>query len=202
MEVAKIRSILESLLFVSGEPLKISRLVKLIGSEKSEIEAALADLEKFYADNVGGLVLLRKDDEVQLATRPENSGFVDQLFKSEIQEALSPAALEVLSIIAYRSPITRAEIEMIRGVNCSYTIRNLLMRGLIDRVDNPKDSRGYIYKVSFELLKKLGVENIQKLPDFENLSKDERVDSIIKQAGPAPGMIVAGPAEAEVKEDE
>lgn len=199
MEITKIRSILESLLFVSGEPLKIPRLVKIVGIERGEIEAALEDLEKFYADSAGGLVLLRKDDEVQLATRPDNSEFVDQLFKSEIQEALSPAALEVLSIIAYRSPITRAEIEMIRGVNCSYTIRNLLLRGLIDRIDNPKDSRGYIYKVSFELLKKLGVENIQKLPDFENLSKDERVDSIIKQAEPVPDSITGGPAEAESK---
>ena len=202
MDIAKIRSILESLLFVSGEPLKIPRLVKLIGAEKGEVEAAIAALERFYAETAGGLVLMRKDDEIQLVTRPENAGFVDQLFKSEIQEALSPAALEVLSIIAYRSPITRAEIEMIRGVNCSYTIRNLLLRGLIDRIDNPKDSRGYVYKVSFELLKKLGIEKVQNLPDFENLSKDERVDSIIRQVESGPGAIQDGPVGIEIKSNE
>ena len=101
------------------------------------------------------------------------------MVKSEIQENLSKASLEVLSIVAYRGPVTRAEVEAIRGVNCSFTLRALLMRGLLGRIENPKDNRSYIYKISFDFLKKMGLERIEQLPDFETLSKDERVDSII-----------------------
>jgi len=87
--------------------------------------------------------------------------------------------LEVLSIVAYRGPISRMDVEAIRGVNCSFTLRSLLMRGLLERIDNPADNRSYLYKISFDFLKKMGVESVEKLPDFENLSKDDRIDSII-----------------------
>ena len=86
--------------------------------------------------------------------------------------------MEVVSIIAYRGPISKTEIESIRGVNCSYTLRNLLLRGLIERSDNPRDGRGYVYSITFEFLKKLGVEDVKKLPDHDILSKDERINSI------------------------
>jgi segregation and condensation protein B len=126
-----------------------------------------------------GLIILKKEDEFQLATNPENAPFIDQLIKSEMQEALSRAALEVLSIVAYRGPITRSEIESVRGVNSSYTVRSLMLRGLLERIENPSDSRGYLYKISFDFLKKMGIDGVEKLPDFEILSKDERIDSII-----------------------
>jgi segregation and condensation protein B len=96
-----------------------------------------------------------------------------------MQEGLSKAALEVLSIVAYKGPISRAEIESIRGVNCSFTLRSLMMRGLLERIDNPKDGRGYLYKISFEFMKKLGIESIDKLPDYKELSQDSRIESVI-----------------------
>jgi len=179
MEIEKIKSQIESILFLSGEKVKISRMTKIIGASKPEIENALMLLEGEYSGDKRGMVILRKEDEVQMATNPENSGILDQLVKSEIQENLSKAALEVLAIVSYRSPISRLEIEAIRGVNCSFTLRSLLMRGLLERVENPKDGRGYLYKISFEFLKKMGLERIEQLPDFEVLSKDERIDSII-----------------------
>lgn len=178
MEQQKIKSIIESVLFVSGEPVKIGRLVKITGASKPEVENAIMMMQSEYAAN-RGLVLLKKEDEVQLATNPENASFVDDLVKSEIQENLSKAALEVLSIVAYRGPITRLDVEAIRGVNCTFTLRSLLMRGLLERMENPKDNRSFLYKISFEFLKKLGLDDINKLPDFEMLSKDERIDSII-----------------------
>jgi segregation and condensation protein B len=178
MEQDKLKSIIESILFVSGEPVKIARLVKITEASKPEVENAIMMMKNEYAGR--GLTLIQKEDEVQLATNPENATFVDDLVKSEIQENLSKAALEVLSIVAYRGPITRLEVEAIRGVNCTFTLRTLLMRGLLERVENPKDNRGFLYKVSFEFLKKLGLESINQLPDFETLSKDERIDSIIK----------------------
>ena len=179
MEIEKLKSIIESLLFASGEPVKISKLSKISGAEKPEVENAVIMLSADYSGSGRGFIILRKGEEIQLVTRPENAAFVKQLVESELQESLSPASLEVLSVVAYRGPITRMDIESIRGVNCSYTLRNLLMRGLIERNDNPKDGRGYIYNISFEFLKKIGMENVTKLPDYDNLSKDGRIDSII-----------------------
>jgi len=178
MDLEKIKSQIESILFLSGEKVRISRLVKVIGATKPEVENALMLLEGEYSNGKRGMVILRKEDEAQMATAPENSAILEQLVKSEIQENLSKAALEVLAIIAYRGSISRLEIEAIRGVNCSFTLRSLMMRGLLERVENPKDGRGYLYKISFEFLKKMGLERIEQLPDFEILSKDERIDSI------------------------
>lgn len=179
MEIEKLKSIIESVLFSVGEPVKIAKLVKITSATKPELENALMMLGAEYAGANRGLTLLRKEDEVQLATNPENATYVDQIIKSELQESLSTSALEVLSIIAYRGPLTRTDVEAIRGVNCSYTVRNLLMRGLIERVDNPKDNRSFVYKISFDFLKKMGLESVEKLPDFETLSKDERINSVI-----------------------
>ena len=179
MEIDKIKSAIESLLFISGEPMKISKLAKIIEVSKEDVENALMILVGDYSAQNRGISIIRKEDEIQMATSPENAGFVDKVVKSDLQESLSNASLEVLSIIAYRGPISRAEIEAIRGVNCSYTVRNLLMRGLVERIDNPKDLRGYVYKISFEFLKKLGIDDVIKLPSFEELSKDSRIESVI-----------------------
>jgi segregation and condensation protein B len=178
VEIEKLKSIIESILFISGEPVKISKIAKIAGVPKLEVENALMMLQGEYAQG-RGMIILKKEDEVQMATSPENSEAVSNLVKSEIQEGLSKAALEILSIVAYRGPITRVDIEAIRGVNSSYTMRALLMRGLLERIENPKDNRSYLYKISFEFLKKLGLESVEKLPDWESLSKDARIESII-----------------------
>ena len=179
MDIEKIKSIIESILFVNGEPIKISRLAKIVGIKKEEIENAIMLLLGDYSEK-RGLVIIRKEDELQMGTNPNNAQYLNDLIKSEIQENLSKAALEVLSIVAYRGPLTRMDMEAIRGVNCSFTLRTLLMRGLVERIDNPADSRSFIYKISFDFLKKLGLSRVEDLPDFETLSKDERIDSIIK----------------------
>lgn len=175
----KLMSQIESILFLSGEAVKISRIAKISGATKPEVENALLLLEGEYQAKNRGIVILRKEEEAQMATSPANAEILEQLVKSEIQENLSKASLEVLAIVAYRGPINRLEIEAIRGVNCSFTLRSLMMRGLLERMENPKDGRGYLYKISFEFLQKMGLERIEQLPDFETLSKDERIESII-----------------------
>lgn len=181
MDQEKLKSIIESILFVSGEPVSVGKISKITGSPVPDVENAIMVLQGEYADKKRGLVILRKEQEAQMATDPENAGILDQLVKSEIQENLSRAGLEVLSIIAYRGPISRVEVEAIRGVNCSFTVRSLMMRGLLERIENPKDNRGYLYKISFDFLKKLGLDSVEKLPDYETLSKDDRIDSIIEK---------------------
>lgn len=178
MEAEKLKSIIESVLFVSGEPLKIGKIAKIVGVKKPEVENALMLLSGEYAAG-RGLVLVRKEDEVQLCSDPKNAEYVSALAKSDVSEGLSQAALETLSVIAYRGPVTRAGVEAIRGVNSSFTIRALLMRGLLERVENPQDTRSYLYKISFEFLKKIGTDAVEKLPDWEKLSHDSRVEGVI-----------------------
>jgi len=173
-------SVLESLLFVSGEPISFSRLAKILGTDEEQISLSLQALaDKYTHDIQCGLMIIVKDKKALLATKPENMREVEALTKSSIQENLSKAALEVLSIIAYRSPISRSEIEAIRGVNCSFTLRNLLLRDLIERQDNPKDAREYVYFPTFRLLQSLGLENTKGLPDYETLSVDERLKMLV-----------------------
>ncbi|HPN54829.1 MAG TPA: SMC-Scp complex subunit ScpB [Candidatus Moranbacteria bacterium] len=182
MEIEKIQSIIESVLFISGEPVKKSKLEKLFGGEVKikEIETALDLLSEKYGLQSSGLMLLKKGDEVQIVSNPENAQHVEKLVKNELQESLSTAASEVVSIIAYRGPISKTEIEAIRGVNCAYTLRNLLLRGLVERNDNFRGGRGYVYSISFDFLKKMGIDDVKKLPKYDTLSVDERINSIVE----------------------
>ena len=171
MEPEKLKSVVESILFVSGEPMAILRLAKVTDSTEAEIEECVTMLMADYVSGCRGLRIVKIKDTIQLVTNPENAEFVAELVKSEIQENLSQSALEVLSIIAYRGPVTRTDIEAIRGVNCSFTLRALLIRGLIERTENIEDSRRYLYSISFDFLRKLGLDSVEKLPDWEKLSK-------------------------------
>lgn len=181
MEQEKLISVIESILFVSGEPTKKAKLAKILSVEKDALENILALLTEKYQASTSGLTLIIKGEEVQIVSNPENAQFVESLVKNELQDSLSSAALEVVSIIAYRGPISKAEIEAIRGVNCSYTLRNLLLRGLIERNDNPRDSRGYVYVISFDFLKKMGLDDVKKLPEYDILSVDSRIDSVSQE---------------------
>jgi segregation and condensation protein B len=105
------------------------------------------------------------------------------LAKSELQEGLSKAALEVLAIVAYLAPVARAQIDAIRGVNSHFTLRNLSLRGLLDRSGNPKDARGYVYEPSMNFLTTLGLNNIEKLPNYTALRHDERLVRLQNKKG-------------------
>ena len=184
MDSMALQSAIESILFIAGEPLSVQRLVKITGQPKVHVENALMTLRTFYAAPEKGIMLITKDDEVQLATKAENAHLVRTFVTAETEGSLSQASLEVLSIIAYRGPIARHAIEAIRGVNCSFTLRALLLRGLIERTNNPSDSLSILYRVSFNFLKTLGVDQVEKLSEYDTLSKDDRVDSIISQTQP------------------
>nr|MDA3814739.1 SMC-Scp complex subunit ScpB [Patescibacteria group bacterium] len=114
---------------------------------------------------------------VQLSSEPVFGEVVMKFMNKEVGEELSPAASEVLAVIAYRGPLTRAEIEYIRGVNCSFTLRNLAIRGLVDRKENPSDSRSYLYEISFEFMNSLGIKTVQELPGYKDLIKKEKEQS-------------------------
>ncbi|MCK5490463.1 MAG: SMC-Scp complex subunit ScpB [Candidatus Pacebacteria bacterium] len=168
-----IESILESILFISGEPMSFKKLEKIIEKNKDEVITGAETLAKKYSESNGGLKIIIKDNKIQMVTAGENSQFVEKFFKADIEGDLSRAALEVLSVVAYRGPIARTAIEEIRGVNCSFTLRHLMIRDLVERISNPNDSRAYLYKISFDFLKKLGIEKVEDLPKFIELKEKE-----------------------------
>ena len=108
-----------------------------------------------------------------MGTNPANAQYIEDLIKNEFSQELSRSSLETLAVIAYKGPINRFEVEYLRGVNSSFTIRNLLMRGLIERIENPKDARSYLYRITFDLLKHFGLTHMEQLPKFEEFMKQK-----------------------------
>lgn len=161
--------IIESLLFASGEALSISKIAKITKKSESSILKSLEDLKKRLRDGSGLRILMSKN-KAQLVTGKEYAPFTEKLFKSERKEELTKAALEVLAIVAYNGPVTRGEIEVIRGVNSAFILRSLLIRGLIERVGN-EGSRG-LYQLSLDSLKKFGLEKQEDLPHWQQIQNE------------------------------
>lgn len=166
-----LKSAIESVLFLQGEPMAVSRIAKIVGAPKKEIEKALEELARDYRER--GIILIQNNDEWQLATNPENKGIIEKLKTSDLRDNLTKSALEVLSIIAYKGPISRAGMEYIRGVDSSFVLRNLLIRGLVSREENPKDRRSFLYRVSTDFLKHLGLPGLKALPRYEEFHLKE-----------------------------
>jgi segregation and condensation protein B len=158
---------IESILFFKGTPVSISFLSKVLARKPEDIETALKYLDLKLKDR--GLVLSRLGDEVSLGTSPKASAFIETLIKEELSRDLGKAGLETLSIVIYRGPISRAEIDYIRGVNSSFILRNLLIRDLIEKVKNPKDQRVALYSPTMKLLSYLGIKSINEMPQFEEV---------------------------------
>lgn len=165
-EIQNIMAIVEAILFAYGDPLSVKKIAKIINLEEEKIKIILSDFNDKLKDENRGLRLIWSGEKVQLTTKPEFSSLLNNFAKEEFKEELTPAALETLSIIAYFGPISKIKIDYFRGVNSSFILRNLLMRGLIDRFDKLKEE-GYSYSLSFDALKYLGVSKIEELPEYE-----------------------------------
>lgn len=165
MKDNKLEKQLEAVLFWYGEPVKIKRLSQIFGKSEEEISSVLKDLE--ISLDQRGIVLISKDDEVALGTSKDASEHIEKLTKEELVKDLGRAGLETLSIIIYQGPISRAEIDYIRGVQSNFILRNLMIRGLVEKIPNPKDQRSFLYRPTFDLLNFLGVSKIEEMPEFE-----------------------------------
>lgn len=162
------RAHLESLLFTSAKVLTKKELVKILDIRREVLETWLAELAAIYNVDGRGIRLVTNGEEVQFFTAPECREFIEGFLKEEITGELTRPQLETLTIVAYRGPISKPEIEQIRGINCSVILRNLLWRGLIQET---KESTVEIpvYEVTMDFVRYLGVEQIAKLPHYEQL---------------------------------
>lgn len=159
---------LEALFFYYGEPLDVKKISKLLDIKESEGDMLIKELsEKIEADEKSGLTLLKDGNFYQLVTKPSVAWLGKKLIQEEFKEELTPAALETLSIIAYLGPAPRSTIDYVRGVNSSFILRNLLVRGLVERRVQATRKNVFEYSVSFDCLKHLGLEKIEDLPEYE-----------------------------------
>ena len=160
---------IESLLFAAGHPIAIKKLAEILETAEEEVKFSLQKLASEYEKSDRGLRLVFLENKVQLVAAPKSVDIIKNLVKSDFEEDLSTAALEILAIIAYRGSLSRAEIENLRGVNCSFILQSLSIRGLIERKNNPMDGRSYMYNVTFDFLKHLGLTKLEDLPNYNEL---------------------------------
>lgn len=156
---------LEALLFFKSEPLTTKEIAKLLDMSESDVLSAAEELAQSLQGR--GLALMHEGDTYMLATTPEASELIARITKEELEKDPGKAGMEVLAILLYQGPQTRAQIDHIRGVNSTFALRQLMIRGLVERSDNPQDARSFLYSPTLELLSFLGVSSRDELPEFE-----------------------------------
>jgi len=177
--MATLEAKIEALLAVSPRPLNIKKLVELTGAKKEEVREAVASLSDRLKAAGSGVAVVRVDDEVRMGSAPETADVVEAFVKDETTGELTRPQLETLTVVAYRGPVSKAEIEQIRGVNCTLILRNLMMRGLAE--ESIEDGIA-IYQVSMEFMRFLGARSVAELPDYETLRRDKRIEDILEAA--------------------
>ena len=166
----ELKALIESLLFVADRPVTVEHLATALDVPVEEIEAALQALREEYQER--GIRIQHKGDRLQLVSAPEAGPHIERFLGLEISGRLSTAALEALSIVAYRQPVTRAQVEAIRGVHSDSVLRSLVRRGLIEVIGRAESvGRPILYGTSFEFLQQFGLQSMQDLPDWQELER-------------------------------
>ncbi len=169
---------IESLLFIATRPLSVNKITEAVNGKKDEVKIFLKELLEEYNQSKKGINIIKNGSNYQMVSNSENSDMIANFLKEEVTGELTPASLETLTVIAYRGPITKSELEMIRGVNCSVIIRNLSMRGFVDEIDDKKDLVQK-YKISIDFMKHLGINEKKELPNFEKLNSNESLEKLL-----------------------
>ena len=179
MDSKEICPALEAILFAAGDSVEIARIGKVLGAESWEVRRAAEELGAEYERQGRGFRLLRLDEKLQMVTAPEQSETVNRTLEKRAQPKLSPTALEVLSIVAYYQPVTRAYIEQLRGADSSYTVAVLSERGLIapcGRLEAP--GRPILFGTTEQFLRVMGISSLEELPPLPNIASGEGIQEL------------------------
>lgn len=158
-----LESRIEAVLFWKAEPLTVKKLAEILDEDEEDISSALKDLEKNLEGR--GVSLISWENEYALTTAPGVSALIESLTKEELVKDLGKAGLETLSIILYKGPVTRADIDYIRGVNSAFILRNLSIRGLVVKENN-------VYRPTVDLLAHLGIKSVADLPNVSEIKSE------------------------------
>ena len=173
-------ALIEAILFYRGEPVSSRELTELLDSSEHGLNEALTALRERLALG-SGLALLENDGMIQLVTSPDVASFLEKVAREEHSREISASALETLAIVIYQGPIPKSQIDYIRGVNTASTLRNLLVRGLLERVRQVDSVRGILYQPTCELLRFLGITRLEELPDYRAVR--EKLSGITTEIG-------------------
>ena len=174
MKIREMQSKMEAILFAAGEPMEIGKLGQGLELDLETVEKILRLLADRYGEEESGLCLLRLDDSVQISIRPQWSSLVRSALDMRRNVPLSQAAMEVLAVIAYNQPVTRAYIEQVRGVDCSGAISGLINKGLVEergRLELP--GRPLLYGTTLDFLRCMGLSSLEELPPLPEMKEED-----------------------------
>lgn len=174
MERQKEKAVLEAILFTMGESVEIDRLATVIEENRETTKAILLELKAEYDARESGMTLMELDDAFQMCTKADYYEYLIKIAKTPRKYVLTDTVLETLSIIAYKQPVTRSEIEKIRGVNCDHAVNRLVEFGLIaevGRMDAP--GRPLLFGTTEEFLRSFGVKSLSELPELSAVQIEE-----------------------------
>lgn len=171
---------LESILFVASAPVSMKKISDVLKVDFFEIEKAVEELIAKNNHELSGIRLIKNTGMIQMVSNPDYAEVVEQFVKNEVYGELTKAQLETLTVVAYRGPITRPELEQIRGVNCAIILRNLLLRGLVVEEDD-KEKLLPIYNLSFDALRNLGISNVSELKDYDELHAHQNIERVLSE---------------------
>ena len=172
-----VENLIEAVLFFKGGSMSIKELSAAVGLSVEETRTYVDSLAASLEGR--GLRVVRERDQVALTTAPAAHAVVEKMRREELEGPLGKAGLETLSIIIFRGPLSRSDIEYVRGVNCSSILRSLMVRGLAERIDNPNDKRSFLYRATPELPAFLGVGKLEDLPEYNDTR--ERIERIFAE---------------------
>ena len=178
-ELHELECALEAVLFAAGDSVSEGKLCAVLQTDKATLRNAAQNLGDYYDFNRRGIKLLRLDDRYQLASRADYAQMVRNTLETRKPQNLTPAALEVLAIIAYKQPVTKTYIEQVRGVDSSYTVGMLAERGLIEvcgKLDVP--GRPSVFRTTDVFLRTMGISELSQLPPLPDMTNGEGVEKL------------------------
>jgi segregation and condensation protein B len=171
-------AIVECMLFVAGEPVLITEIARVLEQDEASVKALLYEMEVTYREEGRGICLMTTDDTAQLVSNRDYIQYVEALLQPEQKKSVSQSIMETLAVVAYKQPVTRAEIEAVRGVRCEYAVSQLIKLGLIAAVGR-KDVIGkpMLYATTDTFLHKFGLHNLSELPTLP-LEETETIETV------------------------
>lgn len=168
---------IESILFVAAEPLSFKKLSEILGVDIKTTKLSLEEFAQSLQSQQRGVRVLEHEGEVQLVSAPKYAPFIERLVQAIKNESLTQAAREVIAIVGYLGPVQKHMIDEIRGVDCSAILKNLLLKGIIDRREDPHDHRTHIYSLHANALRHLGIGHQRELPEFNDVR--QQLDKVL-----------------------
>ena len=178
--MTELAKIIEAILFVSGEPVQLGAVARALEVTELEVSAAADELASDYDYNRRGICLKRFGSHIQLSTRPDYAPQIEKLLQPIQKQSLSQAALETLAVVAYKQPVTRLDIEAVRGVKCDYSVQSLMNKGLIEEVGRKETlGRPILYGTTDAFLSHFGLTSLEDLPQPPESQQDSPDEPLV-----------------------